>query len=97
MNRRQVLRVLGGGAIAAAVPIGGCSSALPPEAIAAWNGPGAEPDVRRWDSRTPYAAIRRLLDVQKEGQTVQMWGRLGYGPPVGPAPRRGVDAHILHA
>ena len=48
MNRRQVLRVLGGGAIAAAVPIGGCSSALPPEAIAAWNGPGAEPDVRRW-------------------------------------------------
>ena len=48
MNRRQVLRVLGGGAIAAAVPIGGCSSALPPEAVAAWNGPGAEPDVRRW-------------------------------------------------
>jgi len=48
MNRRQVLRVLGGGVIAAAVPVGGCSSALPPEAIAAWNGPGAEPDVRRW-------------------------------------------------
>ena len=48
MNRRQVLRVLGGGAIAAAVPMGGCSSALPPEAIAAWNGPGSEPDVRRW-------------------------------------------------
>ena len=48
MNRRQVLRALGGGAIAAAVPMGGCSNALPPEAIAAWNGPGAEPDVRRW-------------------------------------------------
>jgi hypothetical protein len=48
MHRRQVLRVLGGGAIAAAVPVGGCSSALPPEAVAAWNGPGAEPDVRRW-------------------------------------------------
>jgi hypothetical protein len=48
MNRRQVLRILGGGAIAAAVPVGGCSNALPPDAIAAWNGPGAEPDVRRW-------------------------------------------------
>jgi hypothetical protein len=48
MNRRQVLCVLGGGAIAAVVPVGGCSSALPPEAIAAWDGPGAEPDVRRW-------------------------------------------------
>lgn len=49
------------------------------------------------EQRTQYAAIRRLLGVQTEGQTVQMWGRLGYGPPVGPAPRRGVDAHILHA
>jgi hypothetical protein len=49
------------------------------------------------EQQAQYAAIRRLLGVQTEGQTVQMWARLGYAPPVGPAPRRGVDAHILHA
>jgi hypothetical protein len=49
------------------------------------------------EQQAQYAAIRRLLGVRTEGQTVQMWARLGYGPPVGPAPRRGVDAHILHA
>jgi hypothetical protein len=28
---------------------------------------------------------------------VQMWARLGHGPSVGPAPRRGVQDHLLHA
>lgn len=50
MDRRNFLRIAGGGAIAAATAttVAGCSSALPPEAIAAWQGPGNEPDVRRW-------------------------------------------------
>lgn len=53
MQRRQFIRVSGGGVIAAAVvaPLGlsGCSSALPPEALAAWKGPApGEADVRRW-------------------------------------------------
>jgi hypothetical protein len=50
MDRRLFLRIAGGGAIAAATvtTLAGCSSALPPEAIAAWRGPGTEPDVRRW-------------------------------------------------
>ena len=50
MDRRHFLRLTGGGAIAAATAttLPGCSSALPPEAIAAWNGPGNEPDMRRW-------------------------------------------------
>lgn len=50
MDRRLFLRTLGGGVIAAATAttLPGCSSALPPEAIAAWQGPGNEPDVRRW-------------------------------------------------
>ncbi len=42
----------------------------------------------------PYAAIRRLLAAPAPGQTVQMWARVGFAPPVGPAPRRGVEAHI---
>lgn len=50
MQRRQFIRLAGGGAIAAATAttLVGCSSALPAEAIAAWNGPGNEPDLRRW-------------------------------------------------
>ncbi|MFP8835009.1 Acg family FMN-binding oxidoreductase [Hydrogenophaga sp. XSHU_21] len=47
MDRRLFLRTVGGGVIGAAV-LPGCSSALPPEALAAWQGPGNEPDVRRW-------------------------------------------------
>jgi hypothetical protein len=49
MQRRQFIRVAGGGVITAATaPLAACSQALPPEAIATWNGPGAEPDLRRW-------------------------------------------------
>ena len=49
MDRRIFLRTVCGGAIVAATStLAGCSSALPPEAIAAWQGPGNEPDVRRW-------------------------------------------------
>ncbi len=50
MDRRHFLRTVGGGVIAAATAttVAGCSSALPPEAVAAWQGPGNEPDVRRW-------------------------------------------------
>jgi hypothetical protein len=42
----------------------------------------------------PHAEIRRLLDAPQPAQTVQMWARVGYAPPVGPAPRRGLQAHI---
>jgi hypothetical protein len=45
----------------------------------------------------PYAQIHSLLEAPSPRHTVQMWTRLGYAPPVGPAPRRGVDAHVLKA
>lgn len=51
LARRRFLRVVGGGVIASALPIGlsGCQGTMPPEAIAAWQGPAAdEPDLRRW-------------------------------------------------
>ncbi|WP_332741239.1 Acg family FMN-binding oxidoreductase [Hydrogenophaga sp.] len=50
MDRRRFIRLAGGGAIAATsvTSLTGCSSALPPEAIAAWQGPGEQADVRRW-------------------------------------------------
>jgi hypothetical protein len=42
----------------------------------------------------PYADIRQLLNATQPAQTVQMWARVGYAPPVQPAPRRGVDAIV---
>lgn len=45
----------------------------------------------------PYADIHRLLGATETGQTVQMWARLGYGPQIEPAPRRGLQAHLLRA
>ena len=50
MNKRQFLRISSGGLIAAATlsSLPGCSSDLPPEAIAAWRPPAADMDIRRW-------------------------------------------------
>ena len=45
----------------------------------------------------PYAEIRQLLDAPRPGRTVQMWARVGYAPPVDPAPRRGVAAQLVRA
>jgi hypothetical protein len=52
MERRSFIRVLGGGVVLAAAPaLVACSSALPPEAVAAWQPPAPPApgsDVRRW-------------------------------------------------
>lgn len=43
----------------------------------------------------PYADVRALLDAPSPAHTVQMWARVGYAPPVDPAPRRGVAAQLV--
>jgi hypothetical protein len=52
MERRSFIRVIGGGVVLAAAPaLVACSSALPPEAVAAWQPPAPPApgsDVRRW-------------------------------------------------
>ncbi len=49
MDRRHFVRIAGGGVVMAAAAGGaGCSRAVPAEAIAAWQGPGEQADVRRW-------------------------------------------------
>lgn len=49
MERRVFIRLVGGGVVmAATASMAGCSSTIPPEAVAAWGGPGDEPDLRRW-------------------------------------------------
>lgn len=45
----------------------------------------------------PYANIHALLEAPPPRYTVQMWTRLGYAPVIGPAPRRGVEAHLIKA
>jgi hypothetical protein len=49
------------------------------------------------EQRGPYAAIRDLVGVREPAGVVQMWARVGFAEPVGPAPRRGVDAHLVRA
>jgi hypothetical protein len=45
----------------------------------------------------PYANIRRLLTAPQPAETVQMWARVGYAPPVDPAPRRGLEAQLVRS
>ena len=49
------------------------------------------------EQRIPYTDIHNLLDASRPHYTVQMWARVGYGPQIEPAPRRGLSAHIVKA
>jgi len=46
------------------------------------------------EQQASYKEIHNLLDAPSPRYTVQMWARLGYGPQIEPAPRRGLEAHI---
>ncbi|HUG22998.1 Acg family FMN-binding oxidoreductase [Piscinibacter sp.] len=46
MQRRQFIRLVGGGTVAAA--FAGCSTDYPAAAVAAWQGPADGADLRRW-------------------------------------------------
>ena len=49
MQRRSFMRLVGGDTVAAATAsLAACSADFPAEALAAWQGPGNEPDMRRW-------------------------------------------------
>ncbi len=47
------------------------------------------------EQQGPYDDIHNLLNAPSPRYTVQMWARVGYGPRVEPAPRRGLDAHLI--
>ena len=46
------------------------------------------------EQQGPYGEIYNCLNAPSPRHTVQMWARLGYGPQIEPAPRRGLKAHI---
>jgi len=49
MNRRTFIRIIGGGVILSATAgLTACKGEMPPEAIAAWQGPQSDADVRKW-------------------------------------------------
>lgn len=48
MQRRQFIRLAGGGVLGSTLAAAGCSTALPDEALAAWAGPAGETEARRW-------------------------------------------------
>ncbi|MEO8057974.1 MAG: twin-arginine translocation pathway signal protein [Burkholderiales bacterium] len=49
MLRRSFMHLVGGGTVAATTAsLSGCMTDFPAEALAAWQGPGNEPDARRW-------------------------------------------------
>ena len=50
MQRRSFIRLAGGGVLAAAASVSqtGCADTFPAQALEAWQGPGAQSDLRRW-------------------------------------------------
>ena len=50
IDRRSFIRTVGGSLVAAVLPplAAGCSTEYPAESVAAWQGPPAELDLRRW-------------------------------------------------
>ena len=47
-QRRRFIRIAAGGAVLAALPLAGCSSANPTSAVRAWQDPEGTADLRRW-------------------------------------------------
>jgi hypothetical protein len=48
LPRRRFIQLVGGGAVAAVLPLAGCSSAYPAAAVQAWQAPDDTTDLRRW-------------------------------------------------
>jgi hypothetical protein len=77
MQRRQFIRLAGGGIVAAAgtAALTGCSLAeVPSTAVSAWQGPAGEKDLRRWVlsyallAPNPHNLQPWLADLRQEGE-----------------------------
>ena len=81
MDRRRFIRVAGGGfIISAAMMSTGCAQHMPPAAVAAWDGPGQETDLRRWVLAYAILAPHShnlqswLVDLLKSGEILLRHG-----------------------
>ena len=100
MDRRAFIRLVGGGAIVAAgTSSAGCSSGVPSEAVAAWSGPGAEPDLRRWVLGHAILAPHShnlqswLVDLRTPGEIVLRCDRQRLLPETDPFSRQIMMSH----
>ncbi|HVE53420.1 MAG TPA: twin-arginine translocation pathway signal protein, partial [Ramlibacter sp.] len=96
MDRRNFIRLAGGGAIVAATAgLTGCSAELPPGAVAAWNGPGDDAgDVRRWILAHAILAPHShnlqswLVDLRRPGEILLACDRTRLLPETDPLSRQ---------
>src|SRR5687768_7846701 len=100
LQRRRFLRIAGGGAIAATLPLAGCVSAeYPAQAVQAWQGPGAEPDVRRWILSHAILAPHShnlqswLVDLSRPGEIILYCDRTRLLPETDPLSRQIMMSH----
>ena len=77
MQRRAFIRLVGGGVVTAAtLPLAGCDSGIPAAALTPWQGPGDEPDLRRWILGHAILAPHShnlqswLVDLRRPGEIV---------------------------
>lgn len=101
VSRRKFIRVLGGGAIGAALAGGalyGCDR-MPESAVAPWQGPGMETDPRRralaWAllAPNPHNMQPWLVDLRREGEILLHVDRMRLLPETDPFMRQIVIGH----
>ena len=100
MNRRTFIRVVGGGVVLSATAgLAGCSREMPPEAIAAWQGPGSETDVRKWILSYAILAPHShnlqswLVDLRTPGEIMLYCDRTRLLPETDPYGRQIMMSH----
>ena len=74
LPRRRFIALIGGGAVMAAAPLAGCSTAYPTAAVAAWQPQAETTDVRRWMlahgllAPNPHNRQPWIADLRREGE-----------------------------
>jgi hypothetical protein len=73
-SRRRFIKLAGGGAVLAVIPLAGCSSGYPDAAVKAWRPIGETTDVRRWMlahallAPNPHNRQPWIADLRREGE-----------------------------
>lgn len=73
-SRRRFITLAGGGVVMAALPLAGCSTTYPAAAVAAWNAPEDNTDIRRWMlahgllAPNPHNRQPWIADLKREGE-----------------------------
>jgi len=94
MQRRQFIRLAGGGTVLAALAQPAVLGGRPQHAQGLAMQPLSQALQEYPEQQKPYADIHALAGATRPGQTVPMWARVGYAQAVSPAPRRALQDFI---